>query len=379
MKRRAALSLVSVLLLAAVPARPQETQPEPRGEPLYAAWARPASRLVGLAVSPDGQRIVTTSLDGDLRCYTERGDVAWEVRGLPVDTAVLSRKGSVTAAYAQRRPLSRKVFFLDGSGRILGTVEPVEPVEAACVSGDGRYAAVAAGRSILFCRLAKGKVTKRTLSLEGRAVQVEMGPEDSVYVACVEPSYVALLRSNGKGSWRREDPNHSAYAISAGDDGRMLAISAESGSSQVATWLITSRNSTRWNDIRPGRQPRPRLSAAGVAVMLTYSHPVEGARGRRLERRLTYLAPGAGGAWPKGGAFNAPLPVALEPRGEWLVALDQPRGAGPRFRLYGKGGERRWLYVSPANVLIATASDEGRHIVSYRADGFFELLRVTSH
>lgn len=378
MNRPAVVTAAFALLLAARSARPQETPVPPSGEPLYSAWVRSAARVVGVCLSPEGERILTTTVDGDLRAYTDSGELAWELHGLAVDTVLTSRKGAVTLAYAQRRPLARKVFFLDGSGRTLGTVEPVEPVEAAALSPDGRFAAVAAGRSILFCTIGRRQVTKRTLSLEGRPVQLQMGPDDTVYAACVEPEYVALLRSSGKGVWRRQEASLSNYAISAGDAGRQLAISAESGSTQIQTWLVTARNSARWSDTRPGRQPRPRLSAAGAAVMLSYNYRVEGARGPRLERRLTYLAPGAGGAWPKGGPFNTQLPVAIEPKGEWLVALEQPRGAAPRFRLFGKGGERRWLYVSPANILIAAGSDDGRHIVTYRTDGFLEMLRVTS-
>jgi hypothetical protein len=347
-------------------------------EPIAAAWSRPAPGLVGLAVSPDGQRVVGTLLDGTVRGYDAFGSILWELPDADADTAAVSRRGSMTVAYALRQPLSRKAYFLDESGKRLGTVEPADPIEGAAVSSNGRYAALVAGKNLIFCsRIAKG-VTKRTLPLPGRPVQVQMGPDDTAYVACVEPDYMALVKSDGKELWRRQEPGAARYAISASEEGRHVAVSAELGADQIRTWLLSSKSAVRWADIRPGRKPRPRVSANGTAVVLSYEFRVESPRGPRMEQRLTYLGPGVGGAWPKGGPFNTPLQVAIERDGDWLVALDQPRGQSPRFRLYGKNGERRWLYASPSNILIAAASSEGRAISTYRADGVLELLRVSA-
>ena len=40
-----------------------------------------------------------------------------------------------------------------------------------------------------------------------------------------------------------------------------------------------------------------------------------------------------------------------------MVALDTQQPGQPIFRLYGRDGERRWLYASSTDVLIATGSE----------------------
>lgn len=364
------------------PARPQSPpapppQPSEPAEPLGSAWSRALSGVEGLALSPEGERVVTVG--GGVRSLSRDGRVLWELDLEGVDSAVVARRGQLTVAYTRRRPLYRKVYFLGPEGRRLGILEPTEPIEAAAVSPDGRYAALAAGRSVIFCTLTGKGIQHRVLPLAGHPEQVEMGPDDSVYVACRSRPYVALVKSSGKELWRREQPDGEAYAISASADGRSVAVSTQLPRDTIRTALLTSRNAARWTDVRPGRRPRPRLSASGTAVALSYELRVESPRGVRFERRLTYLAHGAAGAWPKGGPFSAPLHVALAEDGDWLVALDtQRRNPRPSFRLFGRGGERRWLFVSRSPILIARSSQDGRSVATYRVDGYLELLRVAA-
>ena len=370
------LAWIAALLLApALPAVPQEEEPR---EPLAPAWSRPLPNTQGLAISPDGERVV--ALAESLAQGLDRGgEVVWQQHLEGVDAAVLSRRGVTAVLYARRRPLYRKVFFLDREGKRIGMVEAPEAVETVSIAPDGRYAAIASGRSILFCSRTQQGIQHRTVRLEGTASQVQMGSGDTFYVACRAPAYVALLKSTGSEVWRRRQEGVAEYAISGSADGRMVAISAPLASDNIQTWLVTARNSVRWTDLRRGRRPRLRLSANGTAATLSYELPVEGARGTRFERRLTYLAQGARGAWPKGGPFSAPLPVSIDGDGAWVVALDtQRRGAQPRFRLYGSGGERRWLYLVPAAILIAVGSGAGEHIATYRSDGVLELLRISA-
>jgi hypothetical protein len=365
------------LAAAAVLAGAAWTQEE--APPLGRVWARRAPRTLAVAVSPDGERILAAGGGGEIRCFEAAGGVAWEVRIDGIDELVTSRLGATTLAYSAGQPLSRKVHFLDSNGRRLGTLEPSEAVETAVVSSDGKYAALAAGKSVIFCSRAGSGIRHRVIPLKGIPTQVQFGVGDTIYVACREPDFVALVKSNGKELWRRRDPVVRGYSVSAADDGRHVAIAGESDPDTLRVSLVTWRNQTRWTDARPGRRPRIRLSAGGGTVMLSYEHKVAHGTRSRFERRLAYLGEGAGGGWPKGGAFSAPLYVAVDRNGEWVVALDtQNKGDLPRFRLYGKGGERRWFYTAPSSILIATASAEGRHIAAYRADGFLELLRVST-
>jgi hypothetical protein len=199
---------------------------------------------------------------------------------------------------------------------------------------------------------------------------------------------VELIKSTGRILWRREEPNRSVLSIAASEDGRFLAVAGEHPEGGVTVTLIGSRNDPRWSVTRPGRAPLVRLCADGNAALLAYEHRVEHNSERRFERRLAYVAPGPNPGevqepWTKGGAFTAPYYVSVERKGEWVVALDaqaqRADGSGqPTFRLYGRSGERRWMYTSPVGILIAIGSTDGRHIAAYRADGMIELMRVAA-
>src|SRR6185369_1642253 len=121
------------------------------------------------------------------------------------------------------------------------------------------------------------------------------------------------------------------------------------------------------NQVQASR-PRIRLSADGIAATLAYQGVVVHGEEARSEPRLAYLTAAPGASWFKGGAFNAPLDVAIARDGAWVVTLDTQQNPLPRFRLYGRGGDRRYAYPSPAEVLIAAGSLEGRNIAVYRKD-----------
>jgi hypothetical protein len=199
-----------------------------------------------------------------------------------------------------------------------------------------------------------------------------------------DPDRLQLLKSNGKVLWERRAAGVTDYSIAASELGRYVAVGSQRPNDQVHVALIDSHNVTAWTAGFPGREPRVRLNAAGDAIILSYKRKVEHNADSRFERRLTYLVKEAAGVWTKGGPFTAPYYVSVDRNGGWVVVLDtqQQRPGGdqlPRFRLYGRGGEKRWVYTCPSNILIATASAEGRHIATYRSDGILECMRVIPH
>jgi hypothetical protein len=197
-----------------------------------------------------------------------------------------------------------------------------------------------------------------------------------VYVACVRPNQVALLTGSGKVQWKRQERQVTVGSISASEDGRLLAIGSEQPGDVVDVTVVNSRNQSQWTAQRPGRGPRVRLCAAGTAAMLTYEHRVQHQNDTRFERRLAYFTLSDAGSWTRGGAYSAPLYLAVDRNGAWVVALETQDTALPYLRLYGSGGERRWKYDCAAPVVIAVSSLEGRSIAAYRQDGMLELVRV---
>lgn len=352
------------------------TQSASPREPLGQIWSRPMQDVIALALSPDGERLVASDLQGRVRCYDNHGSVLWERLTPDADGLAVSRGSAVTLAYSERRPLSREVSFLDGNGRRFYTLQPSQAVQTATVSPDGRYAAIAAGRSVVFCSVTAQGVRYRIIRMKGLAQQVLFAPGDTVYVACREPCYVARVKSTGKVLWEQQFDTRTQCTVSASMDGKTLGVATFGVDDTVQVALVDARNQELWHVSRPGRSPRIHLCAEGTAVLLSYEHKVDHNQESRYERRLAYLTADQNQQWTKGGAYSAPLYVSVDHAGEWVVALDTQQSL-PRFRLYGRGGERRWIYTSSSDVLIATSSSEGRHIATYRADGAVEMVGVS--
>jgi len=369
--------LLLLLTLTVTGAHTARSQSESEREPLSSLWRRKLGGVVATVVSGLGERTLAVDAEGRLTCIGETGETIWE-RAIPgVDRVVTSRDGRFCAAYAARRPFQREVSLLDDRGRTVCTVENSEPVSTAVISPDGHLAAVAAGHTVTLCSRNGGEVRERRIPLQGKITQLQFGPGDSVYVAAQDPDYVALVKSTGKVLWRRSAAPGAGFAISASEDGRVLAIGSQRPDDLVALSLVSVGNERLWSAPRPGRSPRVRIAADGSAALLAYEHKVEHRSESRFEQRLAYFGNSNNESWTKGGAFNAPLCIALDRTGDWVVVLDLQRALDlPRFRLYGERGERRWMYTCDAPVLIASGSSDGRNIAVYRADGVLEMLHV---
>ena len=203
-------------------------------------------------------------------------------------------------------------------------------MQTVIVSPDGRHAAIAAGRSIIFCSLGRRGPRHRVIHLAGEPRQIQFGPADTLYAACRDPECVVLVKSTGKVLWRRKGSIATDYSISASADGKWLAVGAEKSDDTLDVTLVDSQNRSEWTVSRPGRTPRVRLSANGSGVMLAYEHKVEHRDESRFERRLAYLD--RTGSWTKGGAYTAPYYVSVDRDAEWAVALDAQSPSGtPRF------------------------------------------------
>jgi len=373
------LPLISALLLVfSLAAVTAQAPAQVESDPLSSLWRRPVPGVVSVFVSPDGARAFTVTGVGEVTCFDGLGTPVW-TRQLPgVDRIAASRGGRLVAAYAMRRPIHRQVHFLDVHGEPFFTVENTGPVQSVAVAADGKLVAISAGKSITLCSRDGDTVNQRKIDLEGEITNVQLGPADTIYVAARNPDYVALVKSTGKVLWKRSSATGAGFAIAASEDGKVLGIGSQRPDDVVAVTLVNSRNERLWSAPRPGRAPRVRVAMDGSAVLLAYEHKVKHRLDSRFERRLAYFGRTSTESWTKGGAFNAPLCVAMDRAGDWVVVLDVQRSSeGPRFRLYGERGERRWLHTFEAPVLIAAGSAEGRHVAVYRADGVLELIAVT--
>lgn len=369
---RAGLAASLMLFLVSI----VRSQPGAR-EPLGPEWRRPVRQAIALAVSPEGKRVVVVSLAGEVTSYDSAGNPVWIQRFPGVDRAAIGRMGLFTAVYSARRPLARKAYFLDPLGRLLHTTETRDPIETVTLAPDGAMAAVASGRKIVFVALDRSGAREREIALDAEPRQMQFGPEDTLYVACRSPDQVVRVRNTGRVLWKT-DPGPTDYSISSTEAGSEVAIACRQSADEIAISVVSATQKLLWRTLLPGRAPHIRLSAGGFAAVATYDHRLEHSARRRFERRLAYLGGPDQRGWFKGGAYTAPLSVSLDRAGDWVVALDtRQQRATPDFRLYGRNGERRWLYSAPANIVLAGSSVDGRSIAAYRADGVLELIRVS--
>ena len=374
-RSRWGIAAAALLVAGAVP--PVRPQTDPPSEPLGERWSRPAGRVISLAVSPEGDVVLSADLKDTVRCLNGAdGMVRWEHVIAGADSVATSRGGRLSLAYAARQPLHREVTFIDRDGRRFYALKPSAPVAFAAVAPSGRYAAVASGRSVIFCHVAQGAVRYRVIRLSGEPRQVQFGPGDSFYVATRNPDEVLLIKGTGRVLWRHTERSGADYSISASEDGRLLAIGCERPGNTVVAALVDSSNQTRWRINTAGRAPRIRLSSAGAALTLSYEHLVTHNSLARFERRLTYLTANQDTSWTKGGAFSTPIDVAIAPDGAWVVTLDTRQTPDHRFYIFPRSGVKRYHYPSPAHILIAVSSLDGRHIAAYREDSMVTMLQV---
>lgn len=360
--------------------------PEPGSEaPLALLWSRPQPSLVAMALSPGGERILVADANGWTRCFEESGALRWE-RTLPgTDHLAISRDGTLALACTLRSHRRRTVSLLDARGRRIHVLEAPGAIEAAVVAPDGTTAGIAAGDRVILVLVDDAGVRTRTFAPGGTIRRLQPGPKRSVYAASPDNSLVALVAASAGVVWRRHLPGGRLTSLSSSLDGASVALATDEGGERVSAVLLSSANELVWTASRPGRNPRLRLSASGNCVLLAYEHQVRHQQECRYERRMAYLTSGntpgrAVELWTKGGAFTAPLHVAVEAGGDWLVALDIPaRGRSAAvLRLMDRDGVRKYTYAGAAPLLISLGSAEGRHVACFRGDGRLELVHVGS-
>lgn len=345
--------------------------------PLGPVWRWGFPPLTAITLSPEGERVLVITRDGMLHCYTHLGERIWRRRAPAVDHVAANYHATLTVLWSARRPGHSKVHFVDHTGHHFQDLNLSEPVRSVVISPNGAFVAVAAGRSVLHCVRTTGELRVRRIDLNAVPFRMQFGPADSLYIACEKPDRLLLVRGNGRLVWTREPTQVSNYSISASEDGTRVAVGTYGPGDTVTASLVDADNHTHWTLQRAGRNPRVRLSATGESVLLSYEEGLSHQGRTRFVRRLHFLPRGPVGSWSRGGLERQLLPLAVEQAGRWVVALDLPGQLElPRLRLYGGDGKSRYAYPCGAPVLMATASQDGRHFATYLQDGHVEVGRV---
>lgn len=366
--------LLAMGLFAGAPAGGQAPEP---ADPLGLAWSRPVGEVIALAVSPDGSRVLAADRSGTVSCFDAAGSLRWRRMAPGLDSLAISREGRTALLYAARQPHAAAVLLVDDSGAQRHVLQVREPITCAVVAADGTRAVVGAGRHAYYLARRRGVWKVRAIPCEGEVRQARLAAGDTAFLATARPASVLRVKPGGAVLWRMVG-EASEYTLSASADGRRLAVAAASPSDLLTISLLDVEGRVLWSDRRPGRAPVVHLCQRGGAMVLSYEHRLAHSAETRFERRLWYLGGDGAHSWTKGGAYTAPLLVAADADGEWVVGLETQRdlGGGP-FRLFDRRGQRRWMYAPLGYPLIAAAAADGSRIAAYGVGGRLEVLRVT--
>lgn len=374
MRRREALTLGfgGAVGFAGAPGWAQDAAPEV----ISPLWRRRVPEAVTVSLSPDGSRVLSVNRAGEVQAYQRDGTDDWQ-QSLPgADTFVHSQDGSMVLAYARRRPTHPQLTWLDRSGRVVTSFAAPAEIELAALSSDGRVAAVSCrGEVLMLIRSGKDVRVRHLGAL--RPAQIRTAPLSSFYLVCPHRERLLRVRADGKEIWGH--PLRQSESLATSGDGSRLAVAYQTASDVLQVDVLDQQGALVCRFNRPGRRARLRLSAAGNAVLMEYEHAISHLKDHHYERRLAYRDCHSTMEWTKGGAYTVPVGVAVGRDGHWVLALETIHSIGiPRFRLFGRSGERLWLHTGSSHVVLAASSRDGDHVALYHSDSMLELLRVSA-
>lgn len=376
---------------------PGGTSAGPELEPVQLLWERPMAGVIALALAPEGSTVAALSAPGSsasepvsgpslaaqdalgvrLRVYGRDSLLRWERWVEECSHVVVGRGGELIVTYEPRSALFRTLHFWSGTGRPEGAWRFEEALASIAIDDGNRRVAAGAldGEVSLLHRERSGWRRGSVWRVDPPVHYVAFGPGESLWVLAGLPPTLARCSADGRPLWQARVWDRPArnLGFSTSGDGQRAAVAGEvegAGGAQVQLW--SAEGQRRWQVTLKGRAPHVRLTESGLVV--GYERVLPRRDRGRLHTERVIGAYDAGGVerWRKGGAFFAPLLIAVEARGDWVLSL----GDESKFWLLGRDGETRWRSVRHPPVQVAVGSRNGRSAAAYRVDGRLMLLAL---
>lgn len=337
MARRLLLLFFTFVLAASGPAHAQM---------LDRLWARFLPRCESFAIAADGSAIVSSEWDGGVQAYADDGHVLWRVK-FPAQVVCLpSNRAALSVAFTPRNAANRRVYLLDGAGKVVRTENAPGAVRTAAISSDGSVVAILSepGRVTVLRRTEHGWRWQRRL-LPGVVSSLAMDASGSrIAVSHRDPTGIVILNPQLRTRWGFHGQPRTTYRLQLSANGRYLSALTVPPPGQIAEALFWRTDSTTlvWNHTLRGDLTRAQLAPDGRYLAAGYRSRLWHGRKSAVESRVTLFSQDGRSLWEVGGlvfgaqlmgATASPLLVLTHDGNRVLVALDVEGHMRARHRL----------------------------------------------
>ena len=345
-------------------------------ENMSVRWKRPVDQPQSLTISAGGLFYGGVGKDGTVWLFDGDGELLWKKQIEGATDVLIARNGQTSLVYSRLNPVHLHVYFFRKDGRLLWQHEIEGSAWSGAVSPDGEYAAVTTGGKYVYLYTPDpDKPRYRRWRLKGIGHCLAFTPDSKkLVVGTWQESTTACYDLDGNLEWMDPQDSDRQYELQISADGRrILGLRPSMQHSPLAELCLWDSQGKRlWRRDVEGFDVLARVSPRSQYVAVSYAKVLSHKTSEAVERRVAVYDSKGELLWGKGGLFFGPRLVALSPTGSSVIVSDGSRS------LYNIGKRGRILskHTLGGTIRRAVASEDGRRILLYCADGQLYLVDV---